>query len=173
MNAVRLSLLALLGLTACVVDQAGDLPDAATIDASIDATPVCAPVSTALESGHHVTRYDYQNGSSGCMGVCHDGVLGPVWTIGGSLFDRYRTGGNPVAGAKIVVIDSRGKEVEMVTAQNGMFWTNEMVTPPLRTYASACPDSMPMIDNTNGNCNLGSCHGEDIKIFVPGPLAPL
>jgi hypothetical protein len=177
--------------TACAVDS-GPLPSAAdagpVADATpapdaaipIDATPLCDDVQlNVLESGHHAIRYDYQNGSQGCLGNCHNGtgVGGPLFTAAGAIYDRRTDdgnggpAGNPVAGAYVYVIDADGKVVPMLSAQNGFFWTSEPLRNPLRTYASGCPDSIPMVANATGNCNAGACHGEDNKIYVR-PYSP-
>jgi len=172
---------ALMGLGAstssCKLDQPQAGPDAAPgvadaapppPDVAIDATPLCDDVELAVaETGHHNERYDYQNGNAGCLGQCHNGVLGEPYTVAGALYDRRTAGGDPLPGAYIYVIDANGKVVKMKTAQNGFFWSNAALVPPIRTYASGCPDSIPMEANTTGNCNAGNCHGEDNKIYLP------
>ncbi len=161
----------LVAVGACVLDETTSaIPPAPDADLTppIDATPACEDQQNALNSGHHPVRYDQGTGA-GCLGQCHQGTLGPKFTVGGTLFDRRTAGGDPIAGAKIYVIDNAGKVVEMITATNGNFWTDEPLSPPIRTYATACPDSIPMIDVTTGNCNQGNCHGENEKIYLPGP----
>jgi hypothetical protein len=146
----------------CTIETPGAvLADAGVADAGalpIDATPVCDLQEPARETGHHPIRYDQQSGA-GCLGQCHQGTLGPKFTAAGTLFNR-----------RTYIIDSGGKVVRMLTADNGNFWTDEPLAPPIRTYASACPDSIPMIDATHGNCNVGACHGEEAKIYLPNAV---
>ena len=152
-------------------DASGPPPDGAP--APIDATPACTDQTQNIqETGHHPVRYDYTNGGgAGCLGQCHDGVLGEKYTAAGAVYDRRTAGGNPVAGAHIYVIDGDGKVVEMISAQNGMFWTDEELKPPIRTYASACPDSIGMIAIASGNCNgTSACHDANEKIYVKPAL---
>lgn len=175
-GSLALAGLATLG-SSCKLDPTQSGPDAAPIiydatppppDAAPDATPICDDIELNVqETGHHPERYDFDNGNAGCLGQCHNGTLGESYTIGGALYDRRTAGGDPISGAYIYVIDADGKVVEMMTAQNGFFWSNEPITPPVRTYASGCPDSIPMEASTTGNCNLGACHGEDNKIYLP------
>jgi hypothetical protein len=162
------------GLTACAVENPSQRlqPDATPPpDAEIppDATPLCTEPTTPNATLHHnEPDYDYvQTAGAGCMGQCHNGTLGPTFTAAGSLWNRYSAGGDPVAGATIVVIDAQGEIVEMVTNEVGHFWTDLPLTPPIRTYATACPDAMPMQANASGNCNLGNCHGPSEKIYLP------
>jgi hypothetical protein len=143
-------------------------PDAAI---PIDATPACDDIEPLVDqTGHHEPEYDRTSGGNqGCMGLCHkaeDSLGGPVFTAAGSLWDRRNEGGNPIAGAYVYVIDADGKLVPMMTAANGFFWTGESLQMPIRTYASGCPDAIPMEANTTGNCNAGSCHGPNEKIFL-------
>ena len=151
-----------------VPDAAGPPPDGAP--PPIDATPICTDQTQNIqETGHHPVRYDQSESGgngAGCLGQCHDGILGEKYTAAGAVYDRRTAGGNPVAGAHIYVIDADGKVVEMISAQNGMFWTSEDLEPPIRSYASACPDSIGMIANASGNCNGPGCHTEIEKIYV-------
>lgn len=145
-------------------------PDGAPAEVIADATPACLDQTQNIqETGHHAARYDYSaqgGGGAGCLGQCHDGVLGEKYTAAGAVYNRRTAGGDPVAGAHIFVIDADGKVVEMISAQNGFFWTDDELTPPIRTYASACPDSMGMVANASGNCNSAGCHHEAAKIYV-------
>jgi hypothetical protein len=181
---LRLRLLAfagLVGLPACAVDSgptlsydaappadAAPVPDGAP--PPIDATPACTDaVLEVAETGHHAARYDYSNGGgAGCLGQCHNGNgLGETYTAAGALYNRRTTGGDPIQGAYIYIIAGDGKVVELMTAQNGFFWTDDELAPPLRTYASGCPSALAMEDDTSGNCNQGACHHEDNKIYLP------
>ncbi len=168
-------------LPACAVDSGPSIsydaappPDGAPppIDATpaVDATPACDDaVLEVAETGHHTSRYDRSNGGgAGCLGQCHNGNgLGETYTAAGSLWNRRTAGGDPIAGAYVYIIDGDGKVVQLMTAQNGFFWTHEELAAPIRTYASGCPSALGMEDNTTGNCNSAACHSEDNKIYLP------
>ena len=174
--------LAGLSVPACAVDSGPKLsfdaappPDGAPLPDGAaplaDATPACTNAElTVAETGHHQPRYDKtDNGGAGCMGgSCHNGNgIGETYTAAGSLWDRRTSGGNPIAGAYIYIIDGNGKVVELMTAQNGFFWTDDELAAPIRTYASGCPSALAMEDDTSGNCNSAACHHENAKIYLP------
>jgi hypothetical protein len=102
----------------------------------------------------------YHNPGQGCLTAgCHRQGSGPEFTIGGTLYVD-RDGNAPVAGATIVVIDGDGQELELVTADNGNFYTNLPVRMPLYLRASKCPSDIAMVSLAqSGDCNSGSCHG--------------
>jgi hypothetical protein len=134
----------------------------------------CIPIEQNVTiDGVHKARYDYLQGSAGCLGnTCHNGQRGPVLTVAGAIYDQLASGGSPIAGRHIVVTDTNGRSVTMMSAPNGFFWTKEPLTPPYRTYATGCPDRIEMVAlTTNGNCNGGgACHIESNKIYLPaGP----
>jgi len=140
-----------------------------------DATPACEDVVAAAPE-HHPAGFEYGNGGvdgAGCLGQCRNGVAGPTFTIGGSLWNRRLEGGDPIAGGVVYVIDGADQVIRMVTNDAGHFWYRNPITLPLRTYATGCPDSIPMVANTTGNCSAGgACHGRDNKIFLTN-VAPL
>lgn len=156
-------------------DESG--PDGSPSSPSIDAAATgggdgCTDLDTNVtETGTHPTGYDFDQGGQGCLGgLCHQagGVQGPAWTIAGSVFNQLQTGGSPVAGAHVFIKDSGGREIELITATNGSFWTNEALSPPFSTSVSGCPDLQKMVAfSANGNCNQGGCHVETYKIFLP------
>lgn len=174
--------LAGLMVAACAVDSgpkpsfdAAPAADGAPVPdgtpAPIDATPACVDAELQVaETGHHVADYDTtNNGGLGCMGgSCHNGTgIGEQYTAAGSLWNRRTAGGAPIAGAYIYIIGGDGKVIELMTAQNGFFWTDEELVAPIRTYASGCPSVLGMEDDTTGNCNSAACHSEDNKIYLP------
>lgn len=140
-------------------DSSGD--DAPAVDAapiSSDADLVCAEPTAATESGRH-------RPGERC-GACHDGQGGPAFTIGGTLFSDA-SGSAPVAGVTISLLDAEGTRIDMVSAENGNFWTDQPVVFPVTAYASSCPDLVPMQTLADsGDCN--ACHeaGEAIG-FAP------
>jgi hypothetical protein len=121
-------------------------------------TATCVQPATPAGTGRH-------NAGANCQG-CHNGTGGaPQWTVAGTL---YASGGTAMAGATITVVDSTGKSIAIVTAQNGNFWTTEAVKPPLRVKASRCPSTAQMTADASGACN--SCHtsaGSPGRIVLP------
>ena len=181
---LRLRLLVAAGigwLPACAVDSgpaisydaappADATPVADGAPPPIDATPACDDAQLQVaETGHHEPRYDKNSGGgAGCLGQCHNGNgLGETYTAAGSLWNRRTAGGDPIEGAYVYVIGADGKVVQLMTAQNGFFWTHEELAAPIRTYASGCPSVLAMEDNSSGNCNSAACHSEDNKIYLP------
>jgi hypothetical protein len=135
---------------------AADGDGAAAIDAPAAA---CRDFVDTFPSGHH-------NLGQACRG-CHDGTGAPRFTASGTLFDASRT--EVVSGATIRIVDANGKKVEVVTALNGNFWTQEPLAYPLTVEATACPDVVPMVAKVPapGNCNAGGCHDDTNRIHLP------
>lgn len=133
-------------------------PDAAPIPDGADLS--CAEAQTATDDGHHYPGMP-------CAG-CHDGAIGPSFTVGGTLY-ADAAGSQPVAGVTITLIDADAKRIDMVASQNGNFWTAQAVAFPVTTYASSCPDVVPMMtQSASGDCNSGGCHGAGAAItFAP------
>ena len=133
-------------------------PDAAGIDPGIELA--CADPMAASEDGYHYP-------GMACLG-CHNGSLGPAFTVGGTLF-ADAAGSTPVSGVNIHLIGADGGETRMLAAQNGNFWTAEPVAFPATAYVSSCPDVTPMsIQADLGDCN--GCHGPGSHIaFAAAP----
>ncbi len=150
-----LSLAALAGLAGC---------DPGSLDqfSSADGGP-CKPTELANGDGHH------HSGEDCIVDGCHSGNGGPVYTIGGTLFDISR-GGSPVGGATVVVTDGNGMRLNLVTGSNGNFFSDQPVTYPLLVEASQCPHVNHMVSLSNqGGCNQGGCHGSlDIRVALEG-----
>ena len=123
------------------------------------------PVTAGLPSGNH-------NPGLSCIEAgCHAaGGGGPTWTIAGTIYDAP-TGGQALPGATIRIIDAAGKEIELVSAQNGNFYTLEPVTYPLQgPVASSCPDTRQMPDPVQqggGGCNQAGCHDANRRVSLP------
>jgi hypothetical protein len=148
---------------------------ALAVDAAgaIDATPICTDQQPPEATRHHPLGYEYSeagSNGSGCLGQCHNDILGPRFSVGGSVWDRRLEGGNPIGGATVVVIDAAGKVETMITNADGQFWSRAVLQAPIRTYASACPDSIPMVASTTGNCASAACHPSSAKIYLAPPL---
>jgi hypothetical protein len=147
-----------------------DGPDAAvasgTDGASTVGTPDAATAAnckmkvTSVGSGHHNPGQDCQQG-------CHN----HGFTLSGTLY-ASATSTTPVVGASITVKDAQGKTFDMVSQNDGNFYTSTAVTFPVTVSASLCPDTHAMagsITAGNGGCNKSGCHasGAQGKIYLP------
>ncbi|HEU5056666.1 MAG TPA: hypothetical protein VFU21_09065 [Kofleriaceae bacterium] len=117
-------------------------------------------VAGGLPSGKH-------NAGKVCQS-CHDGQgAAPRWTVAGTIYTTS-DGAAGLAGATIRLADAGGKEVVLVSAQNGNFWTEEELAFPLTALASRCPTERAMggaVPETGAACN--SCHGAAMRIALP------
>ena len=131
-------------------------PDAAPIPGDVEL--VCAEPQTTTDDGHHYP-------GQACAG-CHNGSIGPAFTVGGTLY-ADRGGAQAVAGVTVTLIDADQNRIDMVAAQNGNFWTDQPVSFPVTTFASSCPDLVPMSTVADsGDCN--GCHSAGAAIaFAP------
>lgn len=137
-------------------DGDGSLYDAGTVG-----TGDCDQrVTSGLASGKH-------NAGRDCL-ECHDGNHGaPHWTAAGTIYTAP-TGGSALSGATIHLTDAAGKEIILVSAQNGNFWTTDSITFPLHARASSCPDDRLMGGAIPaGGCNQSGCHDSDMRIALP------
>ena len=135
-------------------------PDAASPDSAGSNTPdagampdapafACRNKVNTVGSGNHHPGQD-------CQGACHN----HGFTLGGTLFAAPNST-TPQIGATITVVDAAGKTVDMVSQQNGNFWTTQALTFPLSVTASECPNVSPMITKltaADDGCNKGGCH---------------
>jgi hypothetical protein len=143
-------------------DMGGGGGDLAGSPGKADLAVDCVPRVAATVDGHH-------NPGTDC-GTCHGGALpaAPAFTIAGTLFSAI-SGGTPVAGATIEVVQPNGTKIKLVTATNGNFYTEEPVTFPVTTRASGCPaPARPMIATVataGGSCN--SCHNATMQVWLP------
>lgn len=125
-------------------------------DPGVEPHPDCIAEQTPVLSPGHAP-------GTRCV-ECHVMYL-PLLTLGGTLYTDD-TGTGPVVGATIVVTDSLGTEVQMVTTLNGNFYTDQALTPPLTVAASRCPFHRVMTSGaTSGECN--SCHGLGARMHLP------
>ncbi len=148
--------------------QAGPQPDAdlataphdgaaSTNDAGSAASLYpCKNMTTPSGNGHH-------NPGQDCTNSCHN----HGFTVAGTL---YAAGGTTaVAGATITVKDANGALVDLISQQNGNFYTTQAVAFPIAVYASACPTSVPMVSTVasgNGGCNKSGCHASGAQGHV-------
>jgi hypothetical protein len=135
-----------------------DGPDAAPIPDGADLT--CADPQSATDDGHHYPGM--------ACATCHDGSIGPTFAVGGTLYSDAG-GAQAVAGVTITLIDADQNRIDLVSAQNGNFWTDRAVAFPVTTFASSCPDVAPMLTQAgDGNCNANGCHAAGSAItFAP------
>ena len=115
-------------------------------------------------AGHHNPGLD-------CTG-CHNGsqttsspTSPPHWYAAGTLYDSA-SGTKTVSGATMHITDKNGKTVTLVTADNGNFFTSEVLVPPLTVKGSLCPNNVAMNGSaTTAFCN--SCHNATFRIHIP------
>lgn len=155
----------------------GELPppsgpeDAATTDARpadargltwVDAPPgtgnnlPCKDPATPPGDGHH-------NPGKSCFQSCHN----HGFTLAGTLYTNA-TGNSAFVGATITVTDAANKSLELITHQNGNFYTRDAITFPVLVIASSCPSAVRMQASApSGNCN--SCHvgGTNDQMHLP------
>jgi hypothetical protein len=142
---------------------------------SVPTAPDCIDVETAAvpDGAFHPALYDYEEASGqGCLGMCHkEGAdQGKVYSVAGAVYEEATEGSDPLAGVRVFVTDGTGKSVRMTTATNGMFYTEEALTPPLMTLVSGCPDTTPMLTPAQGNCNgSAACHGNNFRVYLEPP----
>jgi len=132
-------------------------------DSGIDAPPPipCRPVVLGVGNGRH-------NAGKACLS-CHNGSVARarIWTVAGTIHTKTGAG---LSGATITLIDATGKTFDLVSQQNGNFYTNLAVAFPVRVSASNCPDVAEMPKAAlKGDCNAGDCHGAAMpgKIHLP------
>jgi len=163
LGAMWKSLVLAVGVAACGGSNAADVDAPSGGSGNVDAAgPTCRPKSTTtLSDGHH-------NPGQDCMGSCHN----HGFTAAGTLFTAASSS-TPVTAATITVVDAAGHSVDLVTQQNGNFYTSVALTYPITVYASSCPTLVSMTSTINSTtkagCNQGgTCHGgTEGKIHLP------
>jgi len=144
-----------------VMEEPADDPveepeDDPVVEPGVDAHPDCIEERTPVVSPGH-------GAGTQCIS-CHS-MYYPPMTVAGTLYADV-AGAIPVVGATILVMDSTGTSVEMISTMNGNFYTDQAVTPPLTVAASRCPHHLVMASGaTTGECN--SCHGYGSRIHLP------
>jgi hypothetical protein len=115
-------------------------------------------VTAGLSSGHH-------NAGQNCMDSCHN----HGFTVAGTLYAGANSN-TAVVGATITVKDANGQTVDVVTQQNGNFYTSTQVAFPLTVMASSCPNATKMtaqVAQGGGGCNQSGCHNAALKMHLP------
>jgi hypothetical protein len=161
--------IALLALSACVGDVgnggngsgSGSGSGSGGIDAAIDAPKLmwtdasngmgsnlpCKNLATPPGDGHHFP-------GQSCFQNCHD----HGFSVAGTLYTND-TGNTAFPGATITIIDANNQTINMVTNQNGNFYSTANIMWPALVMASACPSAVKMntaVAATGKACN--SCH---------------
>ena len=124
----------------------------------MDAGNGCINQQASPGSGHHNAGQDCQNGG------CHN----HGFTIAGTLYSSIN-GGNPVVGATIHVVDANGTPLDLVTMDNGNFYTSTAVTFPITVLATSCPNIQHMTATVapGPSCNKSGCHTSTNRIHLP------
>lgn len=117
--------------------------------ATPDAGTACKPVVTAnLTSGHH-------NAGQNCV-ACHNGASAPLFTLAGTL---EQAAGGAMSGGTITIVDANGVSLDVVSQQNGNFYTAQTLAFPVTLTASACPTTTSMVSKASaGGCATSGCH---------------
>jgi hypothetical protein len=131
---------------------AGPGPDGAACDEAL----------VSGDDGHHKP-------GEPCL-TCHAaGGDGPAFTVGGTLYEDL-AGTATLADATVHVVDADGQDLALPVAANGNFWTAAPLAFPIRTHASMCPDTNPMLsplDASGGDCNKAGCHAAGFRVALP------
>lgn len=144
-----------------VGDPADAAPVTPTPDAGGLADPDCKPLVQSLASGRH-------NPGTACL-ECHNGQQGPAFSTGGTLYTTA-AGGTPKVGATITLLDANGVTHELISAQNGNFWSEANIAFPATASASGCPTTLEMqgaVQDNGADCNTGGCHTAGNRVYLP------
>lgn len=111
----------------------------------------CKNKVTSYGSGQH-------NAGQDCM-QCHGD-----FSVAGTLYTTA-TGSTAIAGATITIKDASGQTEDVVTQQNGNFYSFNAHSFPLTVYASECQISTTaqmmvaqVQSSSSGGCNMSGCH---------------
>lgn len=140
-------------------DTVADIPGDPGTDTEEDtADPDCIPEATAGGSAGHMPGQD-------CQG-CHGSMTGPLgFTLSGTVYGDLE-GSSPVGGATVVVTDDEGSVHQLVTHDNGNFYTTATIAYPATVAVSRCPDTAEMLTTfEHGACNL--CHHSAFRVHLP------
>ncbi len=162
------------GASAATVDASAASPDATspdTTDAGSGpsgdaAVPDAAPTDCDEQVSPVGDGYHYQGAP--CL-PCHDRSYGslPAFTIAGTLYSDS-SGSDAVPGATIRAIDDDGRTINMITTNNGNFWSTESVAFPVTVRASMCPDTRYMPEPVAASgADCSSCHSSGSRMHLP------
>ena len=133
------------------IDAAVDAPKFMWVDASngMGSNVPCRNAATPPSDGHHFP-------GQSCFQNCHN----HGFTLAGTLYTND-TGNSGFSGANITILDSNNQTTNIVTSQNGNFYTSANIAFPVLVVASACPSAVKMnvaVAATGRGCNVGGCH---------------
>ncbi|MDD1713389.1 MAG: hypothetical protein LUQ69_09525, partial [Methanoregulaceae archaeon] len=96
----------------------------------------------------------YHNPGQSCFQGCHN----HGFTLAGTLYANA-TSQTAFAGAHITITDANGKVTDLVTMQNGNFYTTAAIAFPVTILASDCPSATKMNASVStAACNQAGCH---------------
>ena len=140
----------------------------------------CAPAMSPSGDGHAAGTNCMAAGChvAGNVGPGSPNPAAPVVTACGTVYSSV-TGGTPVSGATVRLIDSVGEIATLVTSPTGVFWIgsncggysygdcvpNDTTTKWVSASVSKCPNFLKMNGTAAGNC--GSCHTSSKQIHLP------
>jgi hypothetical protein len=124
-----------------------------------DAGNGCIAKQASPGDGHHNPGMD-------CMDGCHN----HGFTLAGTMFNAVN-GSTAVVGATVLVVDANNKTINIVTQNNGNFYTSTAVAFPVTVLATSCPNIQPMVATVSGTsvvgCNQTGCHTSGNRIHLP------
>jgi len=119
----------------------------------------CIAQQASPGDGHH-------NAGQDCMNGCHN----HGFTIAGTVFTQAG-GTTPVVGATVHIVQANGTTLNLVTMNNGNFYTSQTLAFPLTVNASSCPDLQAMTATVTGpspqGCNKSGCYVNGNRIHLP------
>jgi len=179
MRAVRAIALSALGALAACVPGAGSSGmgsgdasgSGSPLDAAVDA-PKLMWVDAAMGSGSNLPCKNQATPPGDgrhfpgkhCL-QCHTGQF----SVAGTLYTNA-TGNTAFAGATITITDSAGETIDLVTNQNGNFYTMQPLQFPVLVMASACPSAVKMplaVAATGASCNTCHAGGTNDQMHLP------
>jgi hypothetical protein len=115
----------------------------------------CIDPAASAGDGHH-------NAGQDCIS-CHQSVSGANWTVAGTVYKS----GSGVSGVTIVITDANGQTIQLVSCDNGNFYTDQNVAFPVNVRASSCPADTSMVSTAaQGSCNATGCHANGNRIHL-------
>jgi hypothetical protein len=142
-----------------VPHDAAHLADAAARSGDAGAFTCANPVTSGNANGHH-------NAGMDCMDGCHN----HGFTLAGTVFSAVN-GSTAVVGATVHVVDANNHAIDIVTQNNGNFYTSTAVAFPATVLATSCPNLQRMAATVTGTsvvgCNKTGCHTSGNRIHLP------